>query len=449
MNYCLHLNKSIKPKMKLRSFILPLLFISLITKSAYSQERLSLQQAVEISLQNNFDIKLSSNNVDIAKTNVSRGLSAMLPTVTGNFTRSNAIQNLEQTRSGTTEKKDWAKSSNMAYGPVLNWQIFDGFGMFARYDQLKEFQKLGETTLQLTIHTTLTNVITIYYDLVQQQQQIRALQTALEISRIRLKNSRSRYEIGKAAKLEVLAASVDLNTDTTNLLRQRDTYRNTKIKLNELLSRSIDTDFTVADTIIIQNNLKLTELQNIASTQNPAIQSAIINQRIADLNLKQIRSDRYPVISLNSGYNFNKSTSELGFANLSQSNGLNYGVSASLNIFSGFLQRKNERIASIEVMNSTLQLEKTNLNITSQIASFYQTYQTNLELVNLEEQNLNVAKQNLDITLEKFRLGSVAPLEFREAQRNYIDASARYSNAQFEAKLAEISLKQLTGSIKL
>lgn len=435
--------------MKLRSFVLSLLFISLLTKSAYSQDRLSLQQAVEIALQNNFDIKLSANDVDIAKTNVSRGLSAMLPTVTGNFSRNNAIQNLEQTRGATTEKKNWAKNSNMAYGPVLNWQVFDGFGMFARYDQLKEFQKLGETTLQLTIQNTLTNVITNYYDLVQQQQQIRALQTALEISRLRLRNSRNRYEIGKAAKLEVLAATVDLNTDTTNLLRQRDTYRNTKIRLNELLSRGIATEFTVADTIIIQNNLKLPELQNTASTQNPAIQSAIINQRIANLNLKQIRSDRYPTISLNSGYNFNKSTSELGFANRSQSNGLNYGVSASVNIFSGFLQKKNERVASIQLMNSGLQLERTNLNIISQIASFFQTYTTNLELVNLEEQNLNVAKQNLDITLEKFRLGSVAPLEFREAQRNYIDASARYATAQFEAKLAEISLKQLTGSIKL
>jgi outer membrane protein TolC len=435
--------------MKLRSFVLSLLFISLLTKSAYSQDRLSLQQAVEIALQNNFDIKLSANDVDIAKTNVSRGLSAMMPTVTGNFSRNNGIQNLEQTRGTTTEKKNWAKNSNMAYGPVLNWQVFDGFGMFARYDQLKEFQKLGETTLQLTIQNTLTNVITNYYDLVQQQQQIRALQTALEISRLRLRNSRSRYEIGKAAKLEVLAATVDLNTDTTNLLRQRDTYRNTKIRLNELLSRGIATEFTVADTIIIQNNLKLPELQNTASTQNPTIQSAIINQRIANLNLKQIRSDRYPTISLNSGYNFNKSTSELGFANRSQSNGLNYGVSASVNIFSGFLQKKNERVASIQLMNSGLQLERTNLNIISQIASFFQTYTTNLELVNLEEQNLNVAKQNLDITLEKFRLGSVAPLEFREAQRNYIDASARYATAQFEAKLAEISLKQLTGSIKL
>ena len=435
--------------MKLRSLVFSLLLLSSLTKSAYSQERLTLKQAVEIALQNNFDIKLSSNNVDIAKTNVSRGLSAMLPTVAGNFNRSNGLQNITQTRGGTTEKKNWAKNSNMSYGPIVNWQIFDGFGMFARYDQLKEFQKLGETTLQLTVQNTLTNVITNYYDLVQQQQQIRSLQTALEISRIRLKNSKSRYEIGKAAKLEVLAATVDLNTDTTNLLRQRDTYRNTKIRLNELLSRTLDTEFSVADTIIIQNNLKLAELQNTASTQNPTIQSAIINQRIANLNLKQVRSDRYPTVSVSTGYNFNKSTSQLGFATLSQSNGLNYGVSASINIFSGFLQKKNERIASIEVMNSALQVQKTNLNISSQIASFYQTYTTNLELVNLEEQNLNVAKQNLDITLEKFRLGSVAPLEFREAQRNYINASARYSNAQFEAKLAEISLKQLTGSIKL
>jgi outer membrane protein TolC len=408
-----------------------------------------LQQAVQIALENNYDIKLSANEVEISKTDVSRGLSAMLPTVTGNFSRSNAIQNLEQTRSGTTEQREWAKSSNMAYGPVLNWQVFDGFGMFARYEQLKEFQKLGETSLKLTIQNTLTAVITNYYDLVQQQQQIKALKTALDISRLRLKNSKSRYEIGKAAKLEVLAASVDLNTDTTNLLRQRDVYRNTKTRLNELLARTITTDFTVTDTIIIQNDLNLNKLQVVASSQNPAIQSAIINQRIANLSLKQTRSDRYPVISLNSGYNFNKNTSELGFATRSQSNGLNYGVTASVNIFNGFMQKKNERIASIQVMNSTLQLEKINLNITSQLTSFYQTYVTNLELVRLEEQNLAVAKQNLDITLEKFKLGSVAPLEFREAQRNYVDASARFSNAQFEAKLAEISLKQLTGSVKL
>lgn len=432
-----------------------LLFLSIITSififpSLYAQQKLSLEEAVQIALENNYDIKLSNNAVEIAKNDISRGISAMYPVITGNFSTNNTVSNTKQTlSSGQLQERDGAKNSNMAYGPVLNWKIFDGFEMFARYDQLKEFQKLDESNLKFTVQNTVADVVSSYYDLVQQQQQIQALRTALEISRIRLRNSQSRYQIGKAAKLEVLAASVDLNADTTNLLRQADVYRNTKIRLNELLAREINTDFTVADTIIIENNLKLAEIQNSANQQNPELQGALISQRIAELNLKQVKANRYPEISLNSGYNFNRSTSELGFARQSQGRGLNYGLTASINIFNGFLQKRNERNAVLEINNSKLTFQKINQNINSQIATLYQTYQTNIELVKLEQQNLAVAKQNLDITMEKFRLGSVAPLEFREAQRNYIDANARFTNAQFQAKLAEINLKQISGSLSL
>lgn len=437
--------------MKLKLFIISLITtIFIINQDTKAQPKLSLEEAVQIALENNYDIKLSSNTVEIAKNNISRGLSAMYPVVTGNFSTNNTVSNTKQTlSSGTVQERDGAKNSNMSYGPVLNWRVFDGFEMFARYDQLKEFYKLDESNLKLTVQNTVADVVSNYYDLVQQQQQIKALRTALEISRIRLKNSQSRYQIGKAAKLEVLAASVDLNSDTTNLLRQADVYRNTKILLNELLAREINTDFTVADTIIIQNDLKLSEIQNSASQQNPQLQSALISQRIAELNLKQVKANRYPEINLNSGYNFNRSTSELGFAQQSQGRGLNYGVTASINIFNGFLQKRNERNADLEIDNSKLTYQRLNQNINSQIATLYQTYQTNIELVKLEQQNLGVAQQNLDITLEKFRLGSVAPLEFREAQRNYIDANARFTNAQFQAKLAEINLKQIAGSLSI
>ena len=129
--------------------------------------------------------------------------------------------------------------------------------MFARYDRLKELEQLGEASLKLTIQNTLADVINNYYGLVSQQKLITALSGALDISRLRLKNSNSRFKIGKAAKLEVLAASVDLNTDTTNLLRQIDVYRGTKIRLNELLAREISTEFIVSDTIIIGNILLL------------------------------------------------------------------------------------------------------------------------------------------------------------------------------------------------
>jgi outer membrane protein TolC len=162
-----------------------------------------------------------------------------------------------------------------------------------------------------------------------------------------------------------------------------------------------------------------------------------------------VKAARYPVVSINSGYNFNKSTSELGFARNSIGRGFNYGLTASVNIFNGSLQKTSERNASIEIENANLEFNKINQSISAQIMSLYQTFQTNLELVKLEKQNLEIARQNLEITMEKFRLGSVAPLEFREAQKNYIDASTRNTNAQFEAKLAEVSLQQLAGTLSL
>ncbi|MEJ7779188.1 MAG: TolC family protein [Daejeonella sp.] len=436
--------------MKFNRTILYLIVVLITSMQSKAQEVLTLERAVQLALENNYDIKLTRNDIEIARNNVSRANAGMLPVVTGNFNTNKTVSNTKQTlSSGQSQERNGARNSNLSYGPVLNWQVFDGFGMFARYDQLKELQNLGEGNFKVIVQNTLADVVNNYYNLVQQQQQIKALSGAVDISRLRLKNSQSRYLIGRAAKLEVLAASVDLNTDTTNLLRQVDVYRGIKIRLNELLAREISTDFTVSDTIIIQNNLELNDLRKAAELQNPLLQSALVSRRIAELNLKQVKAGRYPVVSVNSGYNFNKSTSELGFAQSSVGRGLNYGLSASVNIFNGFLQKRNEKNALIEIDNSQLQFDKINQNISAQLTSFYQTFQTNLELVRLERENLEVARQNLEITVEKFRLGSVAPLEFREAQRNYIDASARYTNAQYEAKLAEISLQQLAGALAL
>jgi len=436
--------------MNIKTFKRYIFLVLLLAGNLQAQERLSLEQAVQLALENNFDIKLNKNDVEQAKNNVSRANAGMLPVVTGNFSTNNTVSNTKQTlSSGQTQQRTGAKNSNLAYGPVLNWQVFDGFEMFARYDRLKELEQLGEANFKLTVQNTLADVINNYYDLVSQQQQIKALSGALDISRLRLKNSNNRFKIGKAAKLEVLAASVDLNADTTNLLRQIDVYRSTKIRLNELLAREISTEFKVSDTIIIGNNLLLSELQASASQLNPNLQSALINRRIAEINLKEVKANRYPDVNINSGYNFSKSTSELGFARSSTGRGFNYGLTASVNIFNGFLQKRNEKNASLQIENSKIQFDKITQNVTSQLTSLYQTYITNLELVRLEQENLGVAKQNMDITLEKFRIGSVAPLEFREAQRNYIDANARFTNSQFEAKLAEIALLQLSGKLNL
>jgi outer membrane protein TolC len=160
-----------------------------------------------------------------------------------------------------------------------------------------------------------------------------------------------------------------------------------------------------------------------------------------------VRAARYPTINVTTGYNFAESQSSLGFTSESYARGLNYGFGATLNIFNGFLQNRNERIAKIAIENSGIAIEQQTSILRSQLTSTYQTYLTNIQLTELERNNEILAKQNLDITLEKYRIGTIATLEFRTAQLNYINARVRSSNAQYEAKLSEIQLKELAGTL--
>ncbi len=415
-----------------------------------SQSIMTLKEAIALALESNYDIQLVSTDVAVAENNVNIGNAGMLPTVSANVSAAAGIQNTTQTLlDGETRSVRNGESHSNAYGVSLDWTIFDGMRMFTRYEQLKALRTLGEANLQASILNTVYEVVSNYFNLVQQKQLIAATQTALELSAFRLQTAQNQYQIGRASKLEVLAARVDLNTDTTNLLRQRDLYNSTHVRLNELLGRAVDTDFGVVDTVIISRDVHYENLLLSAHNQNPTLQSAQINQRINELELKLVKGNRYPVVNVSSAYTRSRSRTELGFSTQSKNNNFNYGITASVNLFNGFLQRRNEQNAELGIESATILVDQVRKNIEAQLLTAFQTYLMNLDLVRLEGNNRAIAQENMDITLEKFKLGSIAPLEFREAQRNFVDASARYSTAQYQAKLAEISLHQIAGALKM
>jgi len=434
--------------MKTKNIIKSLIFFFFCIIKINAQEVLTIENAIKIALENNFEIKLASNNLDINKTNVAVGNAGMLPKLTATLVDANRIENSSQTRQdGTVNALDNAKNNSLNYGVGLDWTVFDGFKMFAKLDQLKELQKLGEAQLKRTIIMKISEVNSVYFDLVQQQQQLAALDTTIVISTQRLTLAQNRFNIGKASKLEVLNAQVDLNTDKVTLLRQKESYINRKIALNQILARDSKVDFKVVDEVTVDGKLILADLMALAEKQNPQLESEIINKRVSELQLKQIRGERYPTLNLTSGYNFLESESSLGFTSQFSARGLSYGFRASLNVFDGFAQNRNEKIAKIQIENAKIAIEQQSLLLNTELATAFQTYLTNLELIQLEETNEAIAKQNLNITLDKFRIGTITTLEFRTAQLNYINAKVRYSNAQFQAKLSEIALKELAGNI--
>ena len=221
------------------------------------------------------------------------------------------------------------------------------------------------------------------------------------------------------------------------------------VRLNQLMVSPLDMRYSVANEITIDQNMNYVTLAAQVEQLNPSLQVAFINKKIAELALKEVKANRYPLIGLNSGYEFNRSNNPTGFNTEFRANGLTYGLTASIPIFNGFLQRQNERNAKIAINSTELAFDKTKQELLSQLFTAYQNYITYLELVKLERKNTDLAKQNLSITLDKYKLGSIPPLELREAQRNAIASNLRYVETQYQAKLAEVTLKEISGTLNI
>ncbi|QHS55431.1 TolC family protein [Mucilaginibacter sp. 14171R-50] len=410
---------------------------------------LTLKDAVEIALQNNYNIKLSQNNAAIASNNVTLGNAGFLPLVTGDATLNKSNQKIKQTRNDGTVNNLTANNSNNNYGVNLNWTIFDGFAMFANYDMLKELDKLGALRLQDTIQNTVANVITTYYSLISQNEQIKALRGAIDISRTQLRYSNDKFTVGRVSKLDVYNAQVNLNTDTANLITQLQQFKTTKIQLNQLLVRDLQTDFSVGDTIVVNSSLVLGDILAKAQAQNADILASQINKRLAEINLRQVKSARYPVIGLTSGYTFSNSKTPAGFTLSQNAHGLAYGLTASINIFDGLNQWRRERNAKLQIANADINTKQIRLDVEAQISNFYVAYLSGLDLVRIGQSSVELARKNLEISLEKYKIGNITQLEIREAQRNYLDAQSKFFSAQYQSKMAEVTLQQITNSINI
>ena len=434
--------------MKIKSIYIITLVLAFLPKMQ-AQELLPLEDAVKIALENNYDIKLAKNELKIDELNNSIGNAGMLPTINALVTDNNSITNTKQTQADGSERTlDGARNMNLTYGVGLDWTVFDGLRMFARKEQLNILQKQGEAELKLAILTKISEVYLNYFDLVQQQQQLAAIDTAIVISQERVTTAQNRFSIGKASKLEVLNAQVDLNTDKSLQLKQLETLKNAKIRLNEILARDVQTEFVVANEISVDEQLKYDELKSAAENQNPQLQAQMLTKNSAEQQLKQVKAGRYPTIRITSGYNFTRSEASLGFITQSSNRGFAYGFNASMPIFNGNLQNRNERIAKVQLENANVTLEQQKRSLESQLNAAFASYTTNLELTKVEAQNLKIAAQNLDITLAKFKIGTITPIEFRTAQQNFLDAKVRYSNALYLTKIHEITLKELAGSLR-
>jgi outer membrane protein TolC len=429
-----------------------LYFIALLCPAlAQAQQILTLEEAIQQGITKQYSIQISRQRERIAANENSLGNAGFLPTITGSANKNYTISGLNQSFFGGLRPplvQSGVNSNSGNAGMAMVWTLYDGKGMFILRDRFKELQNLGAKQTESNIENLIALISTTYYDIIRQSLRVNNFKKGLEISNDRLKLAKDRYEVGQGSKVDYYSAQVDYNEDKALLIAQEQAFTNTKIGFNTLLIKEYKTDFSINNTIDLLPKLTLSELKMSALSQNPALIGAILSKKISDLETKNIQSQQKPQIDLVAGYNLNSVANGAGFGvEKGSSDVFNYGLRATINIFDGYNQKRRIQNAKINAEIASMQIEDLKNALLSALERTYVTYENSLNLIQLETENYTIAKQNIDIAFDRFKVGIATSYELREVQRNAVAAETRLIEAKFAAKSAEIELIRLSGNL--
>ena len=434
--------------------IIPVLFFSVIVKS---QSILIVNEAIEIALQNNYDIRLARNDSAVAALDYEYRNAVFLPRINATAGTVWTANNQRQEFSSGEARTGNVETNNVNASVNLNWTLFDGMKMFATRQKAEEYVRLGELEIKNQIINTIADVVNTYYDIVRQKQQLRAVEEQMSISQTRVDLSKRKLEIGVGAKPDVLQSQVDLNAQKAAQLQQMTLIRQLKDVLNHLMFPAVQgvspvvTEYDVSDSIPINFLITLDEIRASADEGNPLLEIAEKNIDIANLTLKEIKAERYPVVQFNSAYNFartnNNVTLNPAFPLFNRNHGLNYGFSATIPILNYRNTHRLMRQAELNIGFQRLLYENQRALLNLSVVNAYNDYQLQIESLRLEESNIDLAIENVDIILETYRLGASTYLQLREAQKSLEDAYNRLIAARYNTKLAETELLRLNGGL--
>lgn len=424
-------------------------FLSVSYAKAQPQVR-TLKDCLEEGLQNNYSLSIVHNEEQISKNNATLGNAGYLPTLDFSAGYKGNLDNIETKSRATGEitKNNGVYDQTVNVGLNLNWTIFDGFNISTTYQQLKILERQGETNTRIAIEDFIANLTSEYYNFIQQKIRLKNFRYAMSLSKERLRIAEASHLVGKFSGLDYQQAKVDFNADSAQYIKQQELLHSSCIQLNELMAnKNVDQFIAIKDsTINIDNSLRFEELWKSTLATNAALLRADQNTTLSQLDYKKINSRNYPYLKLNTGYGYTFNKYDINANSRRGDLGFNAGLTVGFNIFDGN-RRREKRNASLAIKNSHLERQELELALRSDLSNLWQAYRNNLQLLNLERQNVITAKDNHEIAMERYIQGDISGFEVREAQKSLLDAEERILTAEYNTKLCEISLLQISGKV--
>ncbi len=395
---------------------------------AMAQGSVSLKECLERGLERNYDIRIVRNMERVAHNNASLGNAGFLPTA-----------NLD----AAWTDNDGERRESAELDAV--WTIFDGLRVQTSYKKLRELESIGELETRLEIENFVAQFAAEYYNFIRQQIRLKNLRYAVMLSRERLAIVRVSEQVGTMSGYDVQQARVDLNADSSLLVKQYEVLHTLGTRLNEFLaSADIDTHLQpTEDAIVFNDSLMREDLLKSALLQNTDLLLARSGKKIGKFDLRIAQSRNMPSVRLNGGYGY------VGTPGRKGDWGTNYGATLGFALFDGTNRRREQRNARLLMENAELAAEQTELSINVALSNAWMAYRNNLALIQVERDNLATARLGYSLAMERYRAEQLSGIELREAQTSLLDAEERLVQVALDVKLCEIELLRIAGQISV
>jgi len=443
--------------MKQVQFIIILLAVNVVKLQA--QQLLSKEEALRLTLEQNFGIQMTRNVNEINKNNSEVLNSGYLPTVSlaggANLTASDSEiefpgQFLDDGSPRPNANLNDQEAQRYNAGLNVNYTLFDGLGRKFTYKRLKEQYALSELQLRETIEQTLLQLFSVYFEVARLTETTANLKETLLVSKKRQQRAESAFSFGQLNKLAVLNAQVDVTNDSINLLQANQQLDNAKRDLNLILNQPIETDLSVETQLNFISEIQIEQWLQTAEQFNVTLLQQQSNRQINAYDVKINQSGYLPTLGLVGSYGWNLSQNPAsaffpGTSNTTRSLGL--GASLSWNLFDGGRTLTRVKNAKIALENQTIQEEETKLTFERDLRNAQQNYENAIKIYDIQSKQVETGTYNFERSQAQYLLGSITAIEFRQAQINLRNAQLQRAAAKYQAKLAELNLIQLSGQL--
>ncbi|HET8864743.1 MAG TPA: TolC family protein [Gracilimonas sp.] len=441
-----------------------LIALLLVTNNLLAQERrtITIQEAIEIALENNYQLKQAKNNLELSEYNIKSEYADFLPSVSGGFNGSRRTG--RQFVPDVVDFRD-VTSQSISGNLSASIPIFNGFENIYSLKASEQSKLSDEESLQRAKEQVIFNTASNYLGVLLDRELLEIRKENLENSQMQLEQVQAQVEVGSRPTVDLYNQEAQVANQELLLTQQENALKFSEI----LLIRQLQIDplgeyeFIVPD---IESNINreiverysLSELIDQALLNRSDLKSSMADIRTLEYQLKITKNNLLPSISGSAGLSTSYSDQytvlgeNISFGDQFFDQRINRSVGFSVNIpiFQNWNRMYNIQSSKVQLKNAELNLDNSRLQVIQEVTQAYNDYTSYVQQLEASEKSLIASERAFETQQARYNVGSSTLIELSQAQANYVEAQSNYTQATynliFQEKLLDYYLGKLSGS---